>query len=81
MLCFKLRSSAVDSLTGTLASEAELGNGQKEFQNKDQKALTLWSTSYSTVSVTTTSYLTGTTITATLMCSAPNSTQATCVTA
>ncbi|XP_045623698.2 uncharacterized protein [Procambarus clarkii] len=48
---------------------------KREVVNRDGKKLTIWSTYLSTLTLTSTSYLTGTTVTVTAMCAAPGITQ------
>ncbi|XP_047490679.1 uncharacterized protein LOC125040184 [Penaeus chinensis] len=62
------------SLDGTLADVAdleELSRQQRDALERDDRRLTIWTTNFTTLTLTTTSYLAGTTVTATAYCLTP----------
>ncbi|XP_066979533.1 uncharacterized protein [Macrobrachium rosenbergii] len=73
-----LRSAQLDvdelgddgSLAGSLG-ESETGPGKSEDSLRQAKKLTIWSTAFSTITITSTSVLAGTTVSASALCAAP----------
>ncbi|KAK7026646.1 hypothetical protein SK128_015458, partial [Halocaridina rubra] len=69
------------SMENTVGEERGKRSPDKELRGDDDRQgrkLTIWSTAFTTYTVTTTSVLTGTTATATLMCTAPGANAAQC---
>lgn len=61
-------------MDGTLADVAdleELSRQQRDALERDGRRLTIWTTNFTTLTLTTTSYLAGTTVTATAYCLTP----------
>ncbi|KAG7173112.1 hypothetical protein Hamer_G008638 [Homarus americanus] len=64
-------SGSQDFLEETQEGEEEPEVSQKVVEDRDGRKFTIWSTNFSTLTVTSTSYLAGTTVTASALCSAP----------
>ncbi|XP_042888772.1 uncharacterized protein LOC122264121 [Penaeus japonicus] len=49
----------------------DLSQQQRDFLRRDDRKITIWTTGFTTLTLTTTSYLAGTTVTATAYCVTP----------
>ncbi|XP_042888768.1 uncharacterized protein LOC122264117 [Penaeus japonicus] len=64
-------SPALDGALADVADLEELSRQQRDALERDDRRLTIWTTNFTTLTLTTTSYLAGTTVTATAYCLTP----------
>ena len=70
ILCFR-RNEDVANIDSSMSANEKSKTSKNEDKNEYGRKLTLWSTSFSTLTVTSTSFLTGTTVTVTARCTIP----------